>query len=658
MRTRIKKIDNYNQEIELIEQSDKTIDGQQIIIQQLKRTSLSNINLLQQIQKGIYLLTVKKNQTTTPLDLKKISDRVQYAMLPSAHENAIFCKITLNNLKNQCCDQRPMPLIVSLTTTEDFHHCNIYFFYDLDGIKEMLNNNIKIHDIHIKEVLSNRTAILSYKDYNYPFPLAKLPSLAIWHNFKIDLAIANEMILLKNKFALLNHLIEALHSIYPSSNWLLSSGHLRYTHQGVTRSLDYSGLLDDIIHAGYQEKIEKYLKNFDIHDLDTSATFPTVSVRSPIHLKARPECLSQLENGYAVVAAKEAFGKQTDIVISHQVENVANIFSLWFKRTQRHIFRHLYKARVIFASSKEVFAIVGEQAATMAVFPSLLKGAFEALNIPAPKSVRVIAHNEDILTIGSDTASWADISQVSEKASLLFRMVAVDGSDPLSLFEQVSLPLTGAGNFQFKIIPDAFFELIETAQTMKHSLPPGHDHYLLALAYECLHEWGLAVVEFKKALRLDMHDPDIHYGLGQALLEIGKTSEALPFLKRAFDMMPEDAEVANHLGQTSLSCGEITDAIKAFERAVRLSPGCADYLKNLGEGYLLAARPIDAVAMLNKAIRCDPHSAGAHASLARLYLANGDESSAKKHALIAFRENPSDSNIANLLWRLMLQKNN
>lgn len=657
MQTRIKKTDNFSHEIELIAQDNHAIDAEQKIIQQLKRTSISNINLLQQIQKGIYLLTIKKNHTATPLDLKKISDRAQYAILPAAHDNAIFCKITLNNLKNLCCDQRPMPLIVSLTNTADFHLCNIYFFYHLECIQETFNSNINIHDIHIKEILSNRTAILSYQDYNCPLSLAKLPSLAIWHNIKLDIVIANEIVILKNKFVLFNHLVKALDSIYPSSNWILSKGHLRYTYQGVTRSLDYSGLLDDIIHAGYQDNMEKYLAHFDIHDLDTSATFPTVAVRSPIHLKARPECLSQLENGYAMVAAKEAFGKQTDIVINSNNDDASVIFSLWFKRTQRHIFRHLYKARVIFASSKEVFAIIGEQVATMAVFPHLLKGTFEALHLPSPKSVRVIAHNEDIITIGSDTASWADISQVSEKAALLFRMVATDGSDPLSLFEQISLPLTGAGNFQFKIVPDAFFELIETAQTMKHSLPPGHDHYLLALAYECLHEWGLAVVEFKKALRLDMHDPDINYGLGQALLEIGKTSEAMPFLKKAFDMMPEDPEVANHLGQTSLLCGEVSEAIKAFERAVRLSPGCADYLKNLGEGYLLAARPVDAVTMLNKAIRCDPHFASAHASLAELYMANGDESLAKKHALLAFRENPSDANIANLLWRLMLQKN-
>lgn len=187
-------------------------------------------------------------------------------------------------------------------------------------------------------------------------------------------------------------------------------------------------------------------------------------------------------------------------------------------------------------------------------------------------------------------------------------------------------------------------------------MPPGHDSYLLGLAYECLHEWSLAVAQFQKALRQDSKDPDILSALGSALLELGQAKEALPFIKHAFDLLPEDPEVANNLGRINLECGQVNEAISAFERAVRLSPASANFLANLGNGYLLAARPDDALAILNKAVRCNPSFAPAHESLAYLHLQCGDESQAKKHALLAYKENPVDPNIANLLWRLTVGK--
>ena len=113
---------------------------------------------------------------------------------------------------------------------------------------------------------------------------------------------------------------------------------------------------------------------------------------------------------------------------------------------------------------------------------------------------------------------------------------------------------------------------------MKHTMPPGHDNYLIGLSYECLQEWGMAVSEFQKALRQDCQDSTILSALGCALMEIGQPESALPFLKRAYDARPEDAELANSLGRLHLQCGNTNEAIGAFERAVRLSPSSADFL--------------------------------------------------------------------------------
>lgn len=506
-------------------------------------------------------------------------------------------------------------------------------------------------------MLTNRVIILSDGIYSYPLSLAKLIARAIWHNRPLSQIVDDELEAIEHKFKLVRDLFTALRKTFATCEWSLSNGKMHVTMLGVTKAFDYASLLDDIIFTRYEQRMEEYLSFFRVSDLDTTSSFPTVSVRSLVHLKARPTSLSRIENGYAVAAATEGSGKQTCITWKDQ-NAPPKTFSLWMHRALRHLFRHVYRARVIFLSEDNHFAfsLVGEQVATIALFPALVKGVFEALNLEPPASVRLIAHNEDVLTIACDTASWVDINAVNRRATALFRMVAKDGADPLSMFEQVLLPDVGVGTFQLRVVPNAFYDLIETAEAMSPSIPPGHDHYLRGLAYECLHEWGLAVDEFQKAFRFDATDPEILHALGSALMEIGRVNEALPFLKRAFELMPEDPEIANDWGLSNLECGFHADAVAAFERAVRLCPGSADYLKNLGHGYLLAARPLDALTELTKAVKCDPHFAEAHASLAHLYLASGDESQAKKHAMIAYNENPVDAAIANMLWQLTLGK--
>lgn len=655
-RTNKPPIHHKTDDIRVIENVSVSNDFSDTILKQINKTFSSSENILQQLEEGIYVLTVSKLNDADSLHAKKIADRAQYALLPSKHNYNAFHKLTISSIKNLCHGYSNHTLSPLSSYLKNILPCHVYFFYHLDFIEKTLSDCFIDAPLSIREALSNRTMVITDGEFNYPLILARIPALVLWTNSSLKTVLNHEIEVITQKLPLCRPLFHALKTHYHDAGWTLVDGQMRYTYDGLTRAFDYANLLDDIISARQQRRISDYLIHFRVSDLDTSSSFPTVTVRSLVHLKARPQSLSNIQNGYAIASAKEGFGTQTPV--DAKENNSPRAFSLWLNRAQRHLFRHTYRARVVFEPSKKAaFSIVGEQIATLALFPGLVKGVFESLGLEAPKSVRLIAHNEDVLTIGHDTASWVDINIINERATTLFRLIANDGADPLSLFEQVMLPEIGVGSFQLKVVPEVFFELHDAAMNQKHSMPPGHDHYLLGLAFECIHEWGLAVVEFQKALRFDSNDPDILHGLGCALMEVGHVKESLPFLKRAFDMMPEDPEVANNWGQSNMRCGRLEDAITAFERAVKLSPGSADYLKNLGDGYLQAARPTDALATLNKAVRCDPHSAYAHASLAHLHLASGDEELAKKHALLAYKENPIDANIANLLWRLTLGKN-
>jgi len=627
-----------------------------LIEEQLEATKTETTRLVQEILPGIILLTILEPNEAAPLTIKKINDRVQYGLLPEKYNNDSFIKISYHQLRNICHKERNCSWAQTISEQKSEHRIHAIFFYNLRSFDDLWNRSLVEEKFHIKEHLSNRLLIVTDGIFNYPFNLAILPALCLWRQKPIEEIIKSELRVLKRRFLLFPKIYEALSSANEPLQWSLDEGYMNYSSQEESKSFDYATIVDDILHAGQENNIKEYIHSFNISDLDSRACFPTISVRSLVYLRAWPDALSSLQNGYALCAAIERNGKQKPVTANN--EDLLNTFNLWFSRAKRHLCRHQYQARVVLINDnvKHVFSLVGEQVANLAIFPQLIKGLLEQLNLGGEKSVRLIAHNEDVLTIAFNDASWNDINEVNNKAMSLFKMISSDGADPLSLFEEIELPPYGAGTFHLSLVPQEYFELINTALNLKFSLPPGHDHYLLGLSYECLREWPLAVMEFEKALRLDSQDTSILNALGSSLIEMGQYEQAMPFLKRAYEKLPDDADLANTLGRLHLNFGHIDEAISAFERAVRLSPGSPDYLSNLGRGYLLAARPLDALDILNKAIRCDPTFAHAHEQLAELHLQCGDENLAKKHALIAYRENPNDTNIANLLWRLTVGK--
>lgn len=634
--------------IDFICDNPKNADCAKNIDTQINVTMNQNRATLSEIQDGIFCLSVPKSEHTSSLDLKKLCDQAQYILLPNSYDQEPFGKISWSSLRNWCFEN-PTPIPFAHYN----QHCWLVFFYRLEYCEGILVEHLEQSNLSINEILTNRMIIVGNGVFEYPISLAHLISLAVFLNTPLRYIIEHEQKELLKKFELLDKLYPLLKKSFSECSWTLDQGKMSHTQQGLKVPVDYASIIDDLIYCGFRHDLQSYLNQFELDLLSLHSFFPTLTVRSLVHLKARPEVLALPQEGYALVAFKESLGKQIPIV--HQKNSSS--FAVWHKRARRHLFRHHYKARVVFVNeSKNAFALVGEQIATIALFPELIRGVFDSLDLEAPKAVRLIAHNEDVLTIAHDTASWVDINQAGEKGSRVFRLVSHDGADALSLFQHVNLPNTGVGTFSLKKVPRNFFDLIDAALMPRHSMPQGHNHYLLGLAFECLHEWGLAAGEYKKSLRFDALDPDVLHALGSALMEIGNAQEAMPFLKRACALSPENPELSNDWGKSSLACGHINDAISAFENAVKLCPGSADYLNNLSNSYIHAQRLSDALAMLNKALRCDPHSSKALATLAFLHLHAGNEEEAKKNAMLAYKEDPTDNAVADLLWHLTIGK--
>lgn len=620
-----------------------------LITSQINECYIQKKSLLQQINENIYVLSIPRDNKSV-LDIKKISDRVQYSILPGINDEQGFTKLKLEQIKNfNFRDDCPSWFNLKVSENIFSKKVLIFFYYQKKYFFEKITEVAKLNKLDI-ETIEEESIKFIYDDFETFILMNEIVSKCIWKNQNLKEIFQLAAAQTKLKF----NLYQSLHNNL-KKNFKVKQHQRKITleQNGIDKNFNYQEATEQILALGFEDKIQSYLEIFEPENISIDPWFETLVIRSLNYLKVRPDTLHQKLEGYIVACAKEYQEKQIPIKTK---KNISTEFKLWQKRAHNKLNLHNFKARVITCNHKEIHSVglIGEKISSLAISPKLIKGALEELQLDFQGMVKLTAYTEDTLVISKSDCSWAEISDMAEKTTGLSNMISSDGCDSLDLFLEVELPKCGAGLFSFKIIPNSFFKLVDTAVRLKNNVNSGHNHYLFGLAYQCLYEPQLAINEFKKALRFDSNDADVLGALGNGLKDIGNFKEAFLFLKKAFDITPKNAELANDLGEISFKIGELNTATFAFEKAVELQPASASYLSNLGKVYLHVQRENDALVILNEALRCDPAFAHAHENLALLYKKLGDIEMARKHALMAYDANPINQSIANLLWQLTM----
>lgn len=89
-------------------------------------------------------------------------------------------------------------------------------------------------------------------------------------------------------------------------------------------------------------------------------------------------------------------------------------------------------------------------------------------------------------------------------------------------------------------------------------------------------------------MKLNPKDPLTESNLAAALLEAGRTDEAIDHIRKALELDPEFADAHNMLGIVLARAGKLDDAVEHLRRAVTNTPDSLEYRFNLGR--VLAAR--------------------------------------------------------------------
>ncbi len=116
--------------------------------------------------------------------------------------------------------------------------------------------------------------------------------------------------------------------------------------------------------------------------------------------------------------------------------------------------------------------------------------------------------------------------------------------------------------------------------------------------------------------------------LGNALLRLDRTDEAIPHLERALALNPQYADAYNNRGVIHLRQEQPGPALAAFDQALKYKPNFADAHYNRGEAFLKLQRNEEAIAALDEALRQNPYYAKAYnnRAVALLNLGRVDDS--------------------------------
>jgi tetratricopeptide (TPR) repeat protein len=132
-----------------------------------------------------------------------------------------------------------------------------------------------------------------------------------------------------------------------------------------------------------------------------------------------------------------------------------------------------------------------------------------------------------------------------------------------------------------------------------------------------------AVASYRRALHIDPENADAHSNLGNALRGLGQTAEAVASYRRALQIKPRFAVAHNNLANALRALGQLDEAVANYHQALDIDPSYAEACNNLGNALLDLGRLPDALESYRRAVELKPDFAQAHSNLGNALRAMG-----------------------------------
>jgi tetratricopeptide (TPR) repeat protein len=166
-----------------------------------------------------------------------------------------------------------------------------------------------------------------------------------------------------------------------------------------------------------------------------------------------------------------------------------------------------------------------------------------------------------------------------------------------------------------------------------------------------LGHWRNSITLFSHAVAVTEKNFVMHYDLGVALLEAGRTEEAQRQFAEAVRIRPDYAEAHLQLGLVLLAQEKPAEALDPLGKAARLKPAWPEPLRGLGQALARQGKADEAIAQYTAALQVAPQDVESHAQLAVVLSGQNRVADALRHYEEALRLRPDAPEILNnLAW--------
>jgi arylsulfatase A-like enzyme/Flp pilus assembly protein TadD len=192
-----------------------------------------------------------------------------------------------------------------------------------------------------------------------------------------------------------------------------------------------------------------------------------------------------------------------------------------------------------------------------------------------------------------------------------------DPKDRIQIYELISDGMAASQHGQYQ---ESIEKLSTALQTEPNSVSI---HYLLALDYYRLQDFGKAIDHLQQVLQVSPDYALAVYQLGLCYAKAGDMHNAIQYLQRTLRMDSTNFSAAYNLGVAYMRIGETASAVSSFRQSISIFPDYVAAHVSLGELLLYQGQTDDAISELRKAVGLAPGDLRAHAALAKALEAKG-----------------------------------
>jgi tetratricopeptide (TPR) repeat protein len=176
---------------------------------------------------------------------------------------------------------------------------------------------------------------------------------------------------------------------------------------------------------------------------------------------------------------------------------------------------------------------------------------------------------------------------------------------------------------------------------------------LLIITQTQLQHWKNSKTLFEQTLKVTSDNTVAHNNLGNALLEEGKTEEALDHFMAALRIEPRHAGAQNNMGNVLMKLGRVDEATDHYLESIKIDPLKAKTHNNLAIALNEQKRIEESILHLREALQLKPNYADAYNNLGAVYRKKGKIQNAAKCYLEAIRLKPDFAEAYNNLGLLL-----